>query len=196
MLMNPSWFDAVIPNAVSAHEFDYTEEKEDYFLYFGRVIESKGLPIAIQSTEAAGKRLLVAGPGSIKEMGFKKTPGHVELLGPCNAEQRRKLMSKARAIIGPTYYVEPFGNMVVEGYMSGTPAITTDWGGFTETVINGVTGFRCREFKQFVEAIHNIDSINPIDCREWAMKNCEDHIVHKKLDEYLDRIIQPDLYRK
>lgn len=195
MMMTPSWFDAVIPNAISADEFDYTESKEDYFLYFGRVIDTKGVHIAIQATEAAGKKLIIAGPGLITDLGYPGVPRHVEMVGLCNAEQRRVLMKSARAIIGPTHYVEPFGNMVPEGYMSGTPAITTDWGGFTETVINGVTGYRCREFKEFVRAIENIDLIDPKNCRKWAMENCEDTVVHNKFDQYLKRIAQLDFYR-
>jgi glycosyltransferase involved in cell wall biosynthesis len=105
-------------------------------------------------------------------------------------------MRDAQAIIGPTYYVEPFGNMVVEGYLSGTPAITTDWGGFTETVVHGVTGYRCREFKDFVNALKNINLIDPKACREWALTNYEETVVHKKFDEYFKKIQANDFYRE
>lgn len=192
---NPGWFDAVIPNGITASEFDYTEEKGDYFLYFGRIIASKGVDLAIQATRVTGQKLIIAGSGSLADLGYTTVPSHVTIAGPCDAEQRRKLMAKAKAILGPTYYVEPFGNMVVEGYMSGTPAITTDWGGFTETVVQGVTGYRCREFREFVDAINNIDRINPRICREWAMTNYEDTVVHKKLDDYLKKIKDSDFYR-
>ena len=191
----PGWFDAVIPNGITSSEFDYTENKDDYFLYFGRIIYEKGVSLAIQATEAAGKKLIIAGKGELSDIGYNTIPKHVEVVGPCNIEQRRKLMSNARAIIGPTYYIEPFGNMVVEGYFSGTPAITTDWGGFTETVVQGKTGFRCREFKEFVDAINNIDVIRPKDCLDWAMTNYEDSVIHKKLDQYFRKVAQSDFYR-
>ena len=129
-------------------------------------------------------------------MGYPGVPDHVTMVGYCDAEQRRDLMSKAKAIIGPTYYVEPFGNMVVEGYMSGTPAITTDWGGFTETVEHGVTGFRCRNFKDVVTAIENIDTISSQACRRWAEDNCEDTVVHKKFDQYLKNIQNLNFYKE
>jgi glycosyltransferase involved in cell wall biosynthesis len=196
MVHTPSWFDEVIPNGITASEFDYTATKSDYFLYFGRVVSSKGIDIAIQATEATGQKLIIAGAGSLHELGYKTIPSHVKVVGPCDVEQRRKLMAEARAIIGATYYVEPFGNMVAEGYMSGTPAITSDWGGFTDTVIQGKTGFRCREFKEFVEAITQIDTINPQDCLTFAMQNYEDSVVHTRIDQYFKKIQTSNFYRK
>lgn len=195
MLMNPSWYDAVIPNAITASEFDYITDKEDYFLYFGRVIASKGINVAIQATQETKQRLIIAGPGSLSDLGYSTIPPHVTVVGPCDVNQRKSLMSKARAILGPTYYIEPFGNMVAEGYMSGTPAITTDWGGFTDTVVQGLTGYRCREFREFVYAINNIEKIDPANCRQWAMQNYEDTVVHQKFDYYFKKIIADNFYR-
>jgi len=195
MLMSPAWWDAVIPNAITANEFDFTDDKEDYFLFFGRVIDSKGVNLAIQATQHTGKKLIIAGPGDLAGLGYAEVPDHVTMIGLCDVEQRRKLMSKARAIIGLTHYVEPFGNMVVEGLMSGTPAITSDWGGFTETVQQNVTGFRCRKFKDIVDAIERIDEISPWDCRQWAMDNCEDKVVHDKFDAYLRNLEDLNFYK-
>lgn len=196
MLMTPSWYDTVIPNAFSAYEFDYTVEKADYFLIFGRVIENKGIHLAIQATEKTGSKLVVAGPGRLEDIGYKEIPKHVEYVGTCDIHQRRKLMSKAKAIIGPTYYVEPFGNMIAEGYFSGTPAITSDWGGFVDTVIPGVTGFRCREFRDFVNAIENIDTIDSEDCYNYAMNTYEETVVHQKFDQYFQKLQAGNFYRQ
>jgi glycosyltransferase involved in cell wall biosynthesis len=196
MLMTPSWFDAVIPNAFSPNEFEFSSTKKDYILYFGRVIENKGLNIAIQATKQSGHKLIVAGPGSLADMGYTEVPNHVQEFGVANAEQRKILMRDATAIIGPTYYVEPFGNMVAEGQFSGTPSITTDWGGFIDTVIHGTTGFRCREFKDFVNALKNIDQISPQVCRDWAMTHYTEDIVHKQFDEYFKKILTKNFYRE
>lgn len=196
MLMNPSWYDAVITNGFTPSEFDFNANKKDYILYFGRVIESKGINVAIQATERAGKKLVIAGPGTLKDLGYSQVPGHVTCVGLCNAEQRKQLMRDAQAIIGPTYYVEPFGNMVVEGYFSGTPAITTDWGGFTENVVHGVTGYRCREMREFVDALNNIDKIDPYACRQYAEENYAEDVVYKKYHEYFLKIQAQNFYRQ
>lgn len=195
MLMEPSWFDAVIPNAFTPSEFEFSNTKKDYVLYFGRVVESKGINVAIQATERSGHNLVIAGPGTLANLGYAKIPAHVTCFGVADVDQRRILMRDAQAIIGPTYYVEPFGNMVAEGYFSGTPAITTDWGGFTETVQQGVTGYRCREMKDFVTALENINKISPYACKDWALNNYEESVVHKKLDEYFRKILESNFYR-
>lgn len=189
MLMNPSWTDTVIPNAITPGEFEYSDEKSDYVLFFGRIIESKGIRLAIRVTEQAGVKLVIAGPGSLSNLGVTNVPKHVSEFGIANARQRCTLMKYARAIIAPTLYVEPFGNMVVEGYMSGTPAITTDWGGFTETVIQGKTGYRCKTEQDFVEAIQNINLLDNNFCRTWAESTFNEQIVHDQYDKYFKHLI-------
>jgi glycosyltransferase involved in cell wall biosynthesis len=193
MLMNPSWFDDVIPNPFTVNEFEYCEQKEDYFLYFGRVVEEKGVHLAIQATERLGKKLIIAGPGLLQSLGYSKTPDHVEMFGVANAEQRKELMRKAKCLIGLTHYVEPFGNMVIEANLSGTPSITTDWGGFTETVLEGKTGYRVRDFKSLLTAMDSIDKIDSCDCRAWGL-NFSDEIVHMKHKQYLNKVIKNQFY--
>ena len=194
MLMNPSWFDAVIPNGFELDEFEFCEQKDDYLLYFGRVIGVKGVELCMQLAQRTGHRLVIAGPGNLSELGINNIPSFVDVVGPCNADQRRALMSRAKALLGPTYYVEPFGNMVVEAQLSGTPTITTDWGGFTETNINGVTGYRCRDWNDFVHAVNNIDKIDPKVCRAWAESRYSNAVVHDQFDRYLRKVMHSNFY--
>lgn len=163
-----SWYDAVIPNYFDANDFDYTEEKDNYFLYLGRIGEHKGTHIAIQATAAIGAKLKIAGQGSISYMGYANVPDHVELVGYADVEKRRELMSRARGQFVLTQYGEPFGGVQIESMLSGTPVITTDWACFGELNLHGVTGYRCRTFDHITWAARNIDRINPKNCREWG----------------------------
>jgi glycosyltransferase involved in cell wall biosynthesis len=167
---NPGWYDAVIPNYFEPEDFEYREEKDDYFLYIGRLVTVKGIDIAIQATERAGVKLVIAGQGDFEKT-FGKKPDHVELAGYADVEKRKKLMAGAKAVFVPTYYPEPFGGVMIEAFFSGTPVISTDWATFAENNLHGVTGYRCRTMEQFVWATKNIDKISPKACREWAMNN-------------------------
>jgi glycosyltransferase involved in cell wall biosynthesis len=159
-----NWREIVIPNYFDVNDFKYNDKKEDYFLYLGRVYDGKGVNIAIDATQRAGVKLVIAGQ---KEEGYK-LPSHVEYVGYADTEKRKALMAGARASFLPSMYVEPFGGVQIENLLSGTPTITTDWGAFAENNLHGVTGYRCRVMQDFIDAIHRIDEIKPKDCRTWG----------------------------
>jgi glycosyltransferase involved in cell wall biosynthesis len=157
-------YSVVIPNYFDIDDFTFNDQKEDYFLYLGRVYSGKGVDIAIDATRRAGVKLVVAGQ---KEAGYTFPP-HVEYVGYADVLKRKELMSKAKASFLPSQYVEPFGGVQIENLLSGTPTITSDWGSFAENNLHGVTGYRCRTMGDYVDAIHNIDKIRPADCRAFG----------------------------
>jgi len=159
------FYDAVIPPIFDPKDFDYREKKDDYFLYLGRITHNKGITIAKETCEAIGAKLKVAGI----DQGMKIEGPNIEMVGFADLEKRKELISHAKAVFVPTIYIEPFGYIIMEAAMSGTPVITTDWGSFPEIVEHGKTGFRCRSLAQFIMAAENVDRIKPQDCQDWAM---------------------------
>jgi hypothetical protein len=163
-----TWYWPVVPLAVDPSLFGpVTEKKGDYALYLGRILESKGVGIACQVARHLKVPLKIVGQG---DPGPFLGPG-VTYQGPVGCEERRELLRRAKFMMAPTRYVEPFGGVVVDAAMSGCPVITTDWGAFPENVVHGVTGYRCRTLDQFVEAAGNIGRIAPSACRRWAEDN-------------------------
>ena len=186
---SPHWYDAVIPNYFDPIDFDFNPTPKDYFLFVGRIIDSKGVGIAIDVTKKLGIRLLIAGQGDLKSI-RNPIPDHVTVIGYVEPQERCEIMRNAKALLAPTHFNEPFGGVTIEALFCGTPTITTDWGGFAENNLHGITGYRCRTIEQFVWAGRNIDKISREACREWAMKNFSLDRVALMYEEHFNTVLK------
>ena len=160
------WDDAGYGFYYPPSEFPRAEQKGDYYLFMGRVFGNKGPHIAAQVCKHLGVKLVVAGQGARQkgkdcvvcldgENGSEGTrleaPG-IEYVGVVSGVEKAKLMGEALAMFAPTQYREPFASVTMEAGMCGCPSITSDHSCFAETIVPGVNGYRCRTFKQYVEA--------------------------------------------
>lgn len=173
------FFDVVIPNSFDPADFTYSDVKDDYLLYLGRMTERKGL--AIVEEIAKHHRVVTAGQGDLRVPGTQ----HVGLV---HGYQRAQLLARARGALVPTTYLEPFGGVAVEAMVSGTPVICTNFGAFVETVVDGVTGFRCTMLADFLDAAHHIDTLDPAACRAHALANYSLDAVAPQYARWLDQI--------
>jgi len=81
----------------------------------------------------------------------------VHIFGAASIEERAALMTNAIAVLAPTHYREPFGGVMVEAQLCGTPAITTDHGAFCETIEGR---WRCGSHREFVEAARRAQTLS------------------------------------
>lgn len=178
--INGACFDDVIPGYLDPAQFPFVAKKKDYLLFMGRMIDRKGARAAVEIAEASGRHLITAGHGD--------PPAGSEYRGVVGPDKRAKLLGQARALLAPSIYIEPFGNVVIEAQACGTPVITTDWGAFTETVVQGVTGFRCRTLQEFVDAVNNVDKLDPKVIREHALKNYSLDVIGDRYERAFHRL--------
>lgn len=194
-LWNSRWHDVTIPPmAHSSKDYQFSRDKDDYFLFMSRLIADKGLPIVLDlAHKFPNYKFKIAGSGDWSKWSLG-TPSNVEFIGYLDDSKRKQYLSKAKGVLTPALYFEPFGLTAVEAAISGTPIITTDWGGYTNNVVHGVTGFRCTHLQEFIEAIENIDQINPDDCKSWGDLHSaetlifawEDYIIRVARDHWND----------
>lgn len=177
-------FDTVIPNYFEPSEFPYSKEKDDYYLFIGRLIDSKGYQIAIETCKKMNKRLVIAGQG--------QPPDYGEYVGVVGVKERGELMSKAQAVFVPSLYVEPFGGVHVEAMLCGTPVITTDWGAFPENNMQGKTGYRCRSQKDFIDALENVKQLDSEEIHEYALSRYSTEVVKYQYRNYFQSIIDTE----
>ncbi len=202
-----NWSDVVIQHFFDPADHTFESKKDDYFLYAGRLIQRKGINVAVDMCQRLGVKLVICGQPiypspeekynwSLRSVGIldenNQMKPNIEYLGTLNAKELDKVKCKAKAVIVPSQYMEPFGLIIPEALLSGTPVITTDWGSFPEIVPQGEVGYRCRTMDDFIWAANNIDKIDPAYCREYAVKNFSMERIGLAYQEYFTKI--HDLY--
>lgn len=194
------WWDAVIPNYFDVDDFDPAASirtaGSDYLVFLGRVTLRKGPAVAAEIAKKAGMKLIVAGTGASQKFGKIVGDGvviegdltEVEYVGPVGIAERAELLTGARALIAPTLYVEPFGGVAVEAMLCGTPAITTDWGAFAETVEPGKTGYRFTNMAEAVYAVEAAGELDRLAVREEAIARFSLEAVGPLFASWFDRL--------
>ena len=169
-------------------DFVFEKNKDDYFVFLGRIIEEKGIDLCIQLANILGFNLKIVGPGSLQNLGYdvEGFSENIEIIGFADREKRKELLRGAKGMLAPSICYETLGWQVIESMLSGTPVITTDFGGYTETVIDGVTGYRCNTFLEFTDAINKIDEIDNQQCYDSAYERFNYNIIKEKYLSYFD----------
>jgi len=173
-----------IYSGVNLGDFIYREKKEDYFLFLAKVSwKVKNVDLAIKLAREMGFKLIIAGGW---RPSFRR---NIKFVGEVDDKKKAELLAGAKALIFPTNWEEPIGNVTLEALASGTPVITTNKGAMPEVVTPDV-GIRCNTFEEFKDAVNRIGEISPEKCRERVEKNFTAEIMAQNYIEAYERIIQ------
>lgn len=178
---------------------EQTAKKENYIAYIGRIIEPKGVHTAIQAIlrynkanpsspltlKIAGKHYSGAKPGGYWEEQIEPfiDQRYIQYEGfIANIAAKQEFLAKAKALVVPSLFAEPFGMVSIEALACSTPVIGFDSGAIPEVVKSGTTGFIIqKEFiddaaqhkvisdstiQQLAHAFENIDTLDSTKCRE------------------------------
>ena len=161
-----------VHNGIDLRAYPFVEEKEDFLVYIGRAISDKGPKEAITIARRAGLPLhMILKRGEAPEREYFESEikpllaSDVELYENVTHETKVDLLGRARAMVFPIRWPEPFGLVMVEAMACGTPVVTTNWGAAVEVVDDGVTGFRRDGEDDLVEAVGKAATISPARCR-------------------------------
>lgn len=128
-----------------------TVEDAGYYLFLGRLVETKGVTTLLDAWDALRARLgdrtpllHIAGEGPLEQavqLRMRTNP-YIGFLGQTGGETKREALRRCRAVIVPSTWWEPLGLVVYEAYDYGKPVLAAKSGGLTEIVQPGVTGLQ------------------------------------------------------
>jgi glycosyltransferase involved in cell wall biosynthesis len=165
----------VVYNGIDLDAYPFREEKENFLVFLGRAAPEKGLLRAVETAKLAGTRLAlavkVASEVEVEHWERKVLPAlapDTEVMMEIPLERKVDLLSRARAVLFPIEWEEPFGLVMVEAMACGTPVIATPRGSVPEVVADGETGFivPVEDYaSEAASALERIGDIDPSVCR-------------------------------
>jgi glycosyltransferase involved in cell wall biosynthesis len=169
-----------IPNPIDLRAWPLRERKDDFLLWVGRLTPEKGPQRAIAVARAAGLPLVLAGVIQPRQQEFfdreiaPQVDGEaVRFVGEIEGSFKRSLFARARGLLMPIRWQEPFGMVMVEAMACGTPVIAFPEGAARELVVEGKTGFLVEDEGAMAAAVSRLPEIDPRECRQWVGRHCD-----------------------
>jgi glycosyltransferase involved in cell wall biosynthesis len=164
---------ATVHNGIPVEEYPVGDRKENFVVFLGRMNPDKAAHLAIDAAREAGVDIVVAAKCNEpnerayfeQEIEPRLGPG-VSWVGEADTETKKDLLARARGLLLPLLWNEPFGIVMVEALACGTPVIAFPRGAAPEIVSDGVNGFLCPGPEELPGAIAALDQLDPQACRE------------------------------
>jgi glycosyltransferase involved in cell wall biosynthesis len=169
---------ATVHNGVSAPAVDPSPVANGPVMWLARFNSDKGPDLAIEACRAAGLPLVLAGrchePGELRLFERVISPmldDDVELVLSPSRTHALALLAKARCLLLPLRWREPFGMVMIEAMSLGVPVVALRRGSVPEIVADGVTGFICDTPEELPDALHRVETLD----RSACVRRVRDH---------------------
>jgi glycosyltransferase involved in cell wall biosynthesis len=163
---------ATVYNGIDVDRHPYSDDKDDFLLFIGRMSPEKGAHLAARVANRLDRRLLIAGkmaePDERAYFESEVEPhlnDQVEYVGQADEDTKLDLYSRAEATLMPIQWAEPFGLVMIESMACGTPVVALRNGSVPEIVDHGVTGYVADDLDAFADAVQRVGTLDPADCR-------------------------------
>lgn len=183
-----------VHNAIDVNKYPLQEDKEDFLLFLGNMWVMKGPDVAIKVARTLRKKLVMVGKVDKKfeEFFLKNIKPHIDgkkivYYDSVSEKKKIELYQKAKCVLFPIRWEEPFGLVLIEAMSSGTPVVAFGRGSVPEIIKHGKTGFVVNTYSQFLNCVKKIDEINPKTCNQHVKENFS---IEKMTDGY------EEVYRK
>jgi glycosyltransferase involved in cell wall biosynthesis len=155
-------------NGIDPSEYACDEIREPYLVFLAKASwKVKNLAGAIEVARLADMPLKVMGNRNwpLHLHRFKSLPwSRVQYLGMLGDIDKRKILRKAKALLFPVRWHEPFGIAITEALASGCPVYGTPYGSLPE-ILPSTVGALSNQARELAQAILS-QKISPQTCRE------------------------------
>ena len=166
----------MLRNPFESKSYPYSPEYDDYGLYFGRLVDEKGVDVLIRAAKLAPDiKLKIVGNGpdeaNLKALAKHCNVTNVEFLGPLWGEALDAVLKRARFVIVPSVWHENFPYVINQSFAFGKPVIGAERGGITEMVAHGERGliYPAQDVPALAEAMLTLWN-NPLRAVEMGRK--------------------------
>jgi glycosyltransferase involved in cell wall biosynthesis len=183
---------------IAKYKFSARLAAEPYVAYLGRIIEPKGVHLAVKAAKRAGVKLKIAGKhyseaaDSYWQQLQPEIDGvEVQYVGfISSAKQKQDFLGNAKALIVPSIWEEPFGLVVIEALACGTPVIGLNNGALSELIRTGENGILIEQAEadsetiaRLAQALQNVGEVSRGNCR----RDFEERFTSERMAQgYLD----------
>ena len=190
-----SW--KTVYNAINFSDYQLIEQVGPGapLIFLGRLDKIKGAHTAIRVAKETNNKLIIAGniPDTPDNYQYYKTElepqfdgEQIVYIGAINDQQKNEYLGKAKAMLFPIEWDEPFGIVMIEAMACGTPVIGFNRGSVPE-VISIETGIKVSTAEEMIEQIQSIPQIDRKTCRATAKKRFDIAVI---ANEYLNIFTQ------
>lgn len=135
-----------LPTFVNIDRFKPVYEPSDYFLFFGRLVELKGIKTLFEAMKhvRSSLKLYIVGEGeleeSLKEYAYRHSLSNITFFGYLDTEILIQMVQRAAFTVFPSECYENYPVSIIESFACGTPVVGSNIGGIPDIVQDGVTG--------------------------------------------------------
>jgi glycosyltransferase involved in cell wall biosynthesis len=138
--------------------------REDHFLFIGRLSEEKGIRLLLNAFQGVSAKLKIAGSGPLEHLVLEtcNKNRNIEFIG--NLEKKGVVLELKRctALVFPSIWFEGMPLTIIESFSCSTPVIASNLGAMSSMIVDGENGlhFNPNDLEDFKNKIDKWKNLN------------------------------------